>query len=69
MNPVAHIDQPRQTTRPRIATAAWDDFETTARRRRRPTATVLPAPYRARVRHAHLSWSETPDLFLREEMA
>jgi hypothetical protein len=68
MNPITHIDHPRQAARPRIATAAWDDFEPTARRRRSPVSATVPRT-KARLRHAHVSFSETPDLYLREEMS
>jgi hypothetical protein len=68
MNPITHIEHPRQATHPRIATAAWDDFEPTGRRRRAPVA-MAPDRTKARLRHAHLTFSETPDLYLREEMS
>jgi hypothetical protein len=68
MNPIAHIEHPRQASHLRLATAAWDDFEPTPRRRSAPFA-ASTARTKARARHAHLSWSETPDLFLREEMS
>ena len=68
MNPITHIEHPRQAAHPRLATAAWDDFEPTARSRREPTATST-ARTKARLRHTHVSWGETPDLYLREEMS
>ena len=68
MNPIAHIDHPRQAGRPRIATGAWDDFEPAARRRRAPVSVAAPHT-KARRPHAHLTYAETPALYLREEMS
>jgi hypothetical protein len=68
MNLITHIEHPRQAAHPRLAIAAWDDFEPTARSRRARTATSSVRT-RARLRHAHVSWGETPDLYLREEMS
>jgi hypothetical protein len=68
MNPITHIEHPRQAIRTRMATAAWDDFEPTARRRRAPV-TSAPLRTKARLRHAHVTFAETPDIYLREEMS
>jgi hypothetical protein len=69
MNPITHTDHPRQAAHGRLTSAAWDDFEPVARRRRAAPVRSLSERTKARPRHAHLSWAETPDLFLREEMA
>ena len=69
MNPIAHIDHPRQAIRSHIALGEWDDFAPAPRRERRAPAAASIARTKARARHAHLSWSETPDLYLREEMS
>jgi len=69
MNSVAHIDHPRQAIRSRIALGEWDDFAPAPRRERRAPAAASIARTKARARHAHLSWSETPDLYLRDEMS
>ena len=69
MNPIAHIDHPRQAIRPNIAAGEWDDFAPAPRRERHSPAAASITRTKARARHAHLSWSETPDLFLREEMS
>ena len=67
MNPITHIEHPRQASHPRIATAAWDDFEPAARRRA-PAAATATIRTKARLRHAQITFAESPDLFLREEM-
>jgi hypothetical protein len=66
MNSIVHTDHSRRTSHLRLGAAAWDDFEPTTRRR---SAHARPAARtKARVRHAHISFAETPDLYLREEM-
>jgi hypothetical protein len=67
MNPMTHIEHPRQTRHSRVASAMWDDFEPTTRRRRAPVAGA-PIRTKAHARHSHLTFADTPDLFLREEM-
>ena len=68
MNPIVHIEHPRQASRSRIGSAAWDDFEPVARSRRAP-AGAAHARTKARLRHAHITYAETPALYLREEMS
>ena len=66
MNPVPHIDHPQQASGRSGGFNAWDDFERAPGRR---TAAARPvARTKARVRHAHLSFTQTPALYLREEM-
>jgi hypothetical protein len=69
MNPVTHTEHPRQAARLRVGSGMWDDFEAAPRRPRRPVAAERATRTYARPQHSHLSWSETPDLYLREEMA
>ena len=69
MNPITHTDHARQAAHTRLGVGTWDDFEPAPRRRRSHTAVAGAARTKARARHAHLSWSETPDLYLREEMS
>jgi len=69
MNPVAHMDHPRQASHARLATVAWDDFEPVPRRLHRAPAAAPVVRTKAHPLHAHLSWAETPDLYLREEMS
>jgi hypothetical protein len=70
MNPITHTDHSRQAAHTRLGVGAWDDFEPTRRSRRHdgPVAAAT-ARTKAHPRHSHLSWSETPGLFLREEMS
>jgi hypothetical protein len=68
MNPITHIEHSRQALRTRVATATWDDFEPTTRRRRASVATASVRT-KARLHHSHLTFDETPDLYLREEMS
>jgi hypothetical protein len=69
MNPITHTEHSRQTAHLRIGSGMWDDFEPAPRRPRRPVAAERATRIHARPQHSHLSWSETPDLYLREEMA
>jgi hypothetical protein len=49
-----------------MSEAAWDGFDTP--RPRRGTAGHGLAP-KARIARGHITFAETPDLFLREEMS
>jgi hypothetical protein len=69
MNPITHINHPRQATHSRVGTGTWDDFEPAPRRSRRMPVAAIAARTKAHPSHSHLSWSETPDLYLREEMS
>ena len=69
MNSVAHINHPRQAIHPHMSAGEWDDFEPAPRRQRRAPIAANVVRTKARARHAHLTWSETPDLYLREEMS
>jgi hypothetical protein len=70
MNPITHTQHARQAAHSRLGVGSWDDFEPTRRSRRahQPVAATT-ARTKAHPRHAHLSWSDTPDLYLREEMS
>jgi len=68
MNPITHTEHARQPVHTRLGVGTWDDFEPVARRRRNETISGSSAQSKAHPRHSHLSWSETPDLYLREEM-
>jgi hypothetical protein len=70
MNPVTHTYHARRATHSRLGAGAWDDFEPAPRPRRRhaPVASTAVRT-KAHPEHAHLSWTETPDLYLREEMS
>jgi hypothetical protein len=62
---------PQPTTRSRrvhLSDAAWDGFDT-PRRNRRPVTRAATAHSKAAPPHAHLTFAETPELYLREEMA
>ena len=69
MNSMA-LPQPATRTRHvRMSDAAWDGFDS-PRRNRRSAARVSPGAHsKATLRHAHLTFAETPEMYLREEMA
>ena len=69
MNPVTHMNHPRQSAHLRLGVGTWDDFEPAPRRRRHASVAAPVARTKAHPQHAHLSWAETPDLYLREEMS
>ena len=69
MNPITHTDHARQAAHARLGVGTWDDFEPTRRSRRDHAPVATSMRTKAHPRHAHLSWSETPDLYLREEVS
>ena len=69
MNPITHTNHERQAAHSRLGAGTWDDFEPAPRRHRRHPVAANVVRTKAHPRHAHLSWSETPDLYLREEMS
>ena len=69
MNSITHTDHARKAVHTRLGVGAWDDFEPTRRSRRSHAPVATSMRSKAHSRHAHLSWSETPDLYLREEMS
>ena len=52
----------------RMSAEAWDGFDTPRRDRRRATR-VAATHSKAAPAHAHLTFAETPEMYLREEMA
>jgi hypothetical protein len=68
MNPITHTQHARRPVHARIGAGTWDDFEPVMRRRRNQPIAASIARSKAHPHHSHLSWSETPDLYLREEM-
>jgi hypothetical protein len=69
MNPITHTDHARRAAHARIGVGGWDDFEPTRRDRRQHAAVATAMRTKAHPSHTNLSWSETPDLYLREEMS
>jgi hypothetical protein len=69
MNPITHTEHARKAAHTRLGVGTWDDFEPTRRSRRDHAPVSTSMRTKAHSRHAQLSWSETPDLYLREEMS
>jgi hypothetical protein len=69
MNTITHTNHARQAAHTRLGVGTWDDFDPAPRRPRSHPVAASAVRTKARSRHAHLSWSETPDLYLREEMS
>jgi hypothetical protein len=68
MNSMPLAQPATRARRVRVSDAAWDGFDTPRRDRRPATRTAATHP-KATLRHAHLTFAESPEDFLREEMA
>jgi hypothetical protein len=68
MNSMTSLQPPRRSRRARVSTQSWDEFDAPRRDRRRTPQGFTGHP-RAAIPHAHLNFTDTPDLYLREEMA
>jgi hypothetical protein len=69
MNSMALPQPATRSRRVRMSDAAWDGFDSPRRNRRSAGRVSAGAHSKATPRHAHLTFADTPDLFLREEMA
>jgi hypothetical protein len=68
MNSMTSHQPPRRARHARVSTQAWDEFDAPRRDRSR-THRAAAGHTRAAVAHAHLTFAESPGLYLREEMA
>ena len=68
MNSMTSLQPATRARRVRVSAEMWDGFDT-PRRERRPATRVATTHSKAAPAHAHLTFAETPDDYLREEMA
>jgi hypothetical protein len=69
MNSMALPQPTTRSRRVRLSDAAWDGFDAPRRNRRSAAPLSAGAHSKATLRHAHLTFAETPEMYLREEMS